>query len=116
MFDDDFSSETGRYADLNNDGKVGFDEYRNDCDDFNRIYKNANRPYGKYTPPQQNTNEPQKIYCVWGTAGWVLALIGCFVPIINTLIYTDGDEIGLGVILTVILFAAWVYGFSHRAK
>ncbi len=41
MFDDDFSSETGRYADLNNDGKVDFAEYLNDCDDFDRIYKKA---------------------------------------------------------------------------
>ena len=117
MFDDDFSSETGRYADLNNDGKVDSAEYLNDCDDFDRIYKKGNHPYGKYTPPQQSSNEPPKIYCAWGIIGWILALIGCFAPTINTLIYTDGDEIGFfGVILTIILLIAWIWGFSNRAK
>lgn len=34
---DDFSFLTGKQADLDNDGKVSFGEYMNDCDDFNRI-------------------------------------------------------------------------------
>ena len=37
-------------------------------------------------------------------------------PIINTFIYTDGEEIGLGITLTIILLAAWIFGFSNRAK
>ena len=40
MFDDDFSFLTGKQADLDNDGKVSFGEYMNDCDDFNSIYRN----------------------------------------------------------------------------
>lgn len=113
---DDFSFLTGKQADLDNDGKVSFGEYMNDCDDFNRIMSNKNRSTGRYKPQQQSTDKPPKIYCAWGIVGWILALIGCFMPIINTFIYTDGEEIGLGITLTIILLAAWIFGFSNRAK
>jgi hypothetical protein len=37
-------------------------------------------------------------------------------PIINTFIYADSEGIGFGIILTFILLAAWIFGFSNRAK
>jgi len=112
---DDFKDFTGSYADLNGDGKVDFTEYDSDCYDFERVHKNS-RSSGKYNPQQQSTDETQRIYCAWGIVGWILAFIGCFMPIINTFIYTDGEEIGLGIILTIILLAAWIFGFSNRSK
>ena len=111
--DDDFSFLTGGQGDLDNDGTVDFAEHDSDCYDFKHIY-GGNRRSGKYQP--QKNDEPPKIYCAWGIVGWILALIGCFVPIINTFIYTDGEEIGLGIILTIILLVAWIFGFSNRVK
>ena len=55
MLDDDFSFLTGKQADLDNDGKVSFGEYMNDCDDFNRIMLNKNHSTGRYKPQQQQT-------------------------------------------------------------
>ena len=52
---DDFSFLTGKQADLDNDEKVSFGEYMNDCDDFNRIMGNKNHSTGKYKPQQQQT-------------------------------------------------------------
>ena len=72
MFDDDFSFLTGKQADLDNDGKVSFGEYMNDCDDFNRIMGNKNHSTGKYKPQQQQT-EGKPI----GIAVWILILICC---------------------------------------
>lgn len=116
MIDDDFSFLTGKQADFDNDGKVSFGEYMNDCDDFNRIIRNKNHTSGRYQPIKNTTDEPPKIHCAWGIFGWILALVGCFMPIINTFIYADGEGIGFGIILTFILLAAWIFGFSNRAK
>ena len=49
---DDFSFLTGKQADLDNDGKVSFGEYMNDCDDFNRIMSNKNPSTGRFKPQQ----------------------------------------------------------------
>ena len=113
--DEDFGFLTGGLGDLDDDGKVDFTEYDSDCYDFEHIY-GGNRRSGNYQPQKKNNDEPPKIYCAWGMFGWILALIGCFMPIINTIIYTDGDEIGLGITLTVVLLIAWIFGFLNRAK
>ena len=81
MFDDDFSFLTGKQADLDNDGKVSFGEYMNDCDDFNRIYRNTNHSTGRYKPQQQHT-EGKPI----GMVGWILILICCFTPIFSSIV------------------------------
>lgn len=114
MFDDDFSFLTGKQADLDNDGKVSFYEYMNDCDDYDRI--KGSKPTGKYKPQQKSSNEHPKIYCSLGIVGWILAFIGCFMPFINTLIYTDGEGLVFGFILTAFFLASWIFCFSNRAK
>ena len=39
MFDEDFSSICGEFANLNGDGKVDMEEYLNKEDDYNRIMR-----------------------------------------------------------------------------
>ncbi len=42
MFDEDFSSICGEFADLDGDGRVDMEEYLNEEDDYNRIMGNEN--------------------------------------------------------------------------
>lgn len=116
MFDDDFSFLTGKQADLDNDGKVSFGEYMNDCDDFDRIMGNKNRTSGRYKPVQNHTDESPKIYCAWGMFGWILALFGCFAPILSSLLNADGEYMGACVVMTIVFLIAWIFAFSNRAK
>lgn len=111
MFDDDFSFLTGKQADLDNDGKVSFGEYMNDCDDFNRIYRNTNHSTGRYKPQQQQT-EGKPI----GMVGWLLTLICCFTPIFSSIVNADGEYMGVCVILTIIFLISWVICFCNRKK
>ena len=111
MFDDDFSFLTGKQADLDNDGKVSFGEYMNDCDDFNRIYRNKNHSTGRYKPQQQQA-EGKPI----GMVGWILILICCFTPIFSSVVNADGEYMGVCVILTIIFLISWVICFCNRKK
>lgn len=111
MFDDDFSFLTGKQADLDNDGKVSFGEYMNDCDDFNRIMLNKNHSTGRYKPQQQQV-EGKPI----GMVGWLLTLICCFTPIFSSVVNADGEYMGVCVILTIIFLISWVICFCNRKK
>ena len=111
MFDDDFSFLTGKQADLDNDGKVNFGEYMNDCDDFDRIMGNKNHTYGSYKPEKKQP-EGKPI----GTLGWILILICCFTPIFSSIINADGEYMGACVIMTIVFLIAWLIAFANRAK
>lgn len=43
---EDYKGITGDYADTNRDGKVDFEEYDNDCYDFNKCYRSNHRSGG----------------------------------------------------------------------
>lgn len=109
--DDDFSFSTGKQADLDNDGKVNFSEYMNDCDDFNKIYRNKNHSTGRYKPQQQQP-EGKSI----GKVGWILILICCFAPIFSSILNADGKYMGGCIILTIVFLISWVICFCNRKK
>ena len=48
---EDYKGITGDYADTNRDGKVDFEEYDNDCREFNECYKSNHRFRGSSDKP-----------------------------------------------------------------
>ena len=90
---EDYKGITGDYADTNRDGKVDFEEYDNDCREFNECYRNNHRSW-------RHSNKSG------GVSNWIRNMTGTHWIIIILLFLQFG--IPFLIIPIAILFILWI--------